>query len=262
VARNPDALLLLKKAGIASLTMSIESGNAFIRDHILMRDMTEAQIRFAFGLAKKLKIPTFSNTILGIPGPLGVVKGGLHPHQLDYDRESCQFNIDLGISFGEFPILHPYPRTAVTTYLIEKGWFDGDFNKLHASYQNRSPLSCFSEHEKTVQQNLALLATFCMFFSGSRNKILNAISPFVAKICIDWLVDVPFAWTTRLYEKLYTLSKSYMHETRIYPMRRTLREKILFYLEMAKLDLWKQFGNQPLFRDTRPGQTLGGPPSV
>lgn len=261
VARNPEVLPLLKKAGIASLTMSIESGNAFIRDHIVMRDMTEEQIRRAFGLAKKLGIPTFSNTILGIPAPLSDKKG-LHPHQLDYDRESCRFNIDLGVSFGEFPILHPYPRTAVTAYLMEKGWFDGDFDKLHASYQNRSPLSCFSEREKTIQQNLALLTTFCMLFSGSPNRILNYLSGPLAKICLDWLAEIPFAWATWLYEQLYTLSKSYMHEMRMYPFRKSVRERVRFWIEMAKLDIWKQFGHKPLLRGARPGQTLGGPPSV
>lgn len=262
VARNPEALFLLKKAGIASLTMSIESGNAFIRDRILVRDMTEADIRFSFGLAKELGIPTFSNTILGVPAPLGSEKDGLHPRQLDYDRESCRFNIKLGISFGEFPILHPYPRTAVTTYLIQKDWFDGDFDKLHASYQNRSPLSCFSEREKTVQQNLALLTTFCMLFSGSRSRILNCLSPIIAKACLDWLAKIPFAWATWFYEQLYTLSKSYMHEMRIYPFRKSVKERIRFWVEMAKLDVWKQFGDRPFLRGARPGQTLGGPPSV
>jgi hypothetical protein len=32
-----------------------------------------------------------------------------------------------------------------------------------------------------------------------------------------------------------------MHETRIYPTRRNLREKIAFFTETLKLDLWKHF---------------------
>ena len=320
VYRQPEVLELLKKSGIASITMSIESGNAFIRDFIITRDMTEEQIRFSFNLAKKLKIHTFANTILGIPGPIlpkeddpkfdgqlmGIVSDagnanllgkrgktkienlikmhgvseqneqsyrlqiieslrglGLRDKQLDYDLESCKFNIDLGVSFGEFPILHPYPRTAATQWLIDKQLFDGDYGKLHSSYQNRSPLPCFSEREKTIQQNLALLTTFCMLFSGSDNSLLRWFSPLVSRLCLNILSKIPFQWMTLVYEQLYAFSKSSMHEKRIYPMRRNFREKFSFYLAMWKLDAWKQFGHeQTVHRNTRPGQTLGGPPSV
>jgi hypothetical protein len=320
VYRNPEVLVILKKAGIGSLTMSIESGNHYIRDHVVLRDMTEKQMRFSFSKAHKLGIPTFANTILGIPGPIipkendsdfwfkideicrdavyhRVKKNdavfdlkpavdstrklyemdcdarrvviymlknlNMHHNQISYDLESCRFNVDIGVSFGEFPILHPYPATAATEWLIKKGWFDGNYNKLHASYQNRSPLPCFTEKEKYVQQNLALLATFCLLFSGSRNKFMRALSRPVAKLFLGMLSEINNPWATWIYEQLYALSKSYMHETRIYPMRRSFNEKFRFYVQMWKLDFWKQFGDKkPLLRANRPGQTLGGPPSV
>ena len=320
VYRNPEALELLKKAGIGSLTMSIESGNRYIRDHVVLRDMNEEQMRFSFSEAQKLGIYTFANTILGIPGPIlpkesdagfwpkideickdasrhRVKKNGavfdlkpaidstrklyemdrdaravvvnmlknlnMHPDQISYDRESCAFNIDIGVSFGEFPILHPYPATAATEWLMEKGWFDGDYDKLHSSYQNRSPLPCFTEKEKSVQQNLALLATFCMLFSGSHNRFMRFLSGPVSKLFLGRLSEIHHPWATWIYEQLYALSKSYMHETRIYPMRRSFGEKWRFYADMYHLDFWKQFGNKkPLLRGNRPGQTLGGPPSV
>ncbi len=70
VKLSEDVLLLLKKAGLRSISMSIESGNNFVRENILVRDMTEKEIRAAFGLMVKHKIGTFSNTILGIPAPV------------------------------------------------------------------------------------------------------------------------------------------------------------------------------------------------
>jgi len=146
---------------------------------------------------------------------------------------------------------------------MDKHLFDGDFHKLHGSYQNRSPLPCFSEKEKTVQQNLALLATFCMLFSGSQKPFVRWFSPLVSKFCLNFLSEFSFQWMTWIYEQLYAFSKSYMHESRIYPMRKTFREKILFYIAMWKLDFWKQFGHEKaIHRNARPGQTLGGPPSV
>ena len=155
------------------------------------------------------------------------------------------------------------PDTAATRWLIDKNLFDGDYNKLHASYQNRSPLPCYSEKEKSIQQNLALLTTFCILFSGSQNAYIKWLSPFISWISLNILSNVPFHWATSIYEQFYALSKTYMHEHRMYPMKKTFREKYLFYVEMWKLDLWKQFGHKKLLhRNNRPGQTLGGPPSV
>lgn len=319
VKLNPKVLYLLKQAGIGSLTMSIESGNSFIRDHIILRDMTEEEIKFSFDLARKLKINTFSNTILGIPAPkipciddpnfeervqeicedakfyrvvksgkvidfgkdfgearksfsddtawrkfvIGYLKReGLHETQSQYDRQSAQFTVDCQVSFSEFPILFPYPSTSANRYLIHKGYFDGNFDKLHSSYQNRSPLDCFTEKEKSLQLNLALLVCFCTFFSGSHNRILNWLAKPVTNFFINYLAAIPYPWATWIYQQLYSFAKSYIHDTRIYAMRRSFKEKVKFYLEMWKLDVWKYFKKRVLLRGDRPGQTLGGPPSI
>lgn len=318
VMKNPEVLHLLKQAGVSSITMSVESGNQFIRDQIITRDMTEKEMSFAFGLARKLKIHTFANTILGIPGLkipcpndprfndklqeiitdanncqtiMGgrLKKGemealiaaererfpdqrdfarsavrllrrmGLHSTQKEYDLESAYANINLGVGFGEFPILHPYPRTKITEWLIAKGYFDGDFDRLHDSYQNRSPLNCFTEKEKTYQQNLALLAVFCIVFSGSFNKVLNWLAKPISKICLSLLARAPYRIATMIYLALYFISKTYIEETRIYPTKRAFRKRIRLYMEIFRLDLWKQFAWEKLPEDKRPGQTLGGP---
>ena len=69
VAKHPEVLELLKQAGIASITMSVESGNALIRDFIFLRNMTDEDICFSFRRARELGIATFANTILGVPVP-------------------------------------------------------------------------------------------------------------------------------------------------------------------------------------------------
>ena len=197
VVKKPEVLDLLKDAGAASITMSIESGNAFIRDHIITRDMEDHEIRQAFAMCEEKGITTFANTILGIPAPLlpdvhdpefneklqiieedtkyfnpssrsrkdrledlwegikstneGIERGdynleqgrnsirdmltdiSIKKKQLDYDRECVNYNIDLKVSMGEFLMLYPYPRTGTGAYAVKKGWFDGDYDKLHHS---------------------------------------------------------------------------------------------------------------------------------
>ena len=66
---NERKLRLLKQAGIASITMSIESGNKFARDYVLIRDMTDEDLRNSFAICRKLRIHTFANTILAVPSP-------------------------------------------------------------------------------------------------------------------------------------------------------------------------------------------------
>ena len=335
VMKNPDVLDLLKNAGAASITMSVESGNAFIRDHIITRDMDDSEIRDAFALCAKKGIRTFANTILGIPGPKlpdvhdpefdvkvaeiesdtrffnpssrgrkdrledlwesikGVQSGisggelslehgrsairkmlsdiGVKANQLDYDRESVNYNVELKVSLGEFPIMYPYPRTGSGAYAVRKGWFDGDYDKLHHSYQNRSPFSCFTDHEKAIQQNLALLGPVATFFSGSHHWWVRKLSAPASWFIFSVMGRITWPWATSLYQRIYSVIKTYIYHQRIYPMKRSWRERLLDFAEASHLDVFKQFQNKkidrrfkpgPELRDKRPGQTLGGPPSV
>ena len=335
VVKKPEVLDLLKEAGAASITMSIESGNSFIRDHIITRDMEDSEIREAFDLCEQKGILTFANTILGIPGPYlpdvhdpsfdekvavieadtkyfnpsnrsrkdrqedlwdgikGLQAGieqneysethgrtkirsmlsniGIRSNQLKYDRESVKYNVSLKVSMGEFLILYPYPSTGTGAYAQRKGWFDGDYDKLHHSYQNRSPLSCFTEREKVIQQNLALLAPIAILFSGSRHRSLTKLAKPVSWFLFDVLAPLPWDWTTRLYQQVYSVVKTYIYHERIYPMQRTWGERIRDFGESMHLDVFKQFQKQsissknapgPILRGKRPGQSLGGPPSV
>ena len=336
VVKKPEVLDLLKEAGAASITMSIESGNSFVRDHIITRDMDDSEIRQAFAMCEKKGITTFANTILGIPGPLlpalhdphfdemvseieadtkyfnpsnrgrkdrledlwesinsiqsGIANGefsvehgrstirrmlaeiGVKAKQLEYERESVWYNVDLKVSMGEFPILYPYPRTGTGAYATRKGWFDGDFDKLHHSYQNRSPFSCFTDKEKAIQQNLALLAPLAILFSGSRHhRLARLISRPVAWVLFGVMSRVTWSQATRVYQQIYSVAKTYIYHERIYPMRRTWAERIRDFGEALHLDVFKQFKRRkiadknkpgPTIRTDRPGQTLGGPPSI
>ena len=78
-----------------------------------------------------------------------LVSAGLHHDNLAYNRESVEFTLDRRPGFAEFGTLFPYPKTKATEWCEARGDFDGDYEKLHASYQTKSPLRCFTEEEKT-----------------------------------------------------------------------------------------------------------------
>ncbi len=316
-------LKLLKKAGIASITMSIESGNAFVRDYVLIRDMTGDDLKKSFQACRDLRIPTFANTILAVPAPtlpkvdapqeeyerqlnliLDVAREvdpkrkqkvakledrvkeaqnsgtsesgrrvivdellrsiGVRARQIDYDIDSIRFNAEVGVSFGEFPIFFPYPGTQLGRYAIKHGYFSGKYDELHESYQTLSPLKCFSDEEKRMQQNLALLGTIILWCAGSYNPAVYALKDAATWLSTEVLADKSI---TAPLLRLYSFAKNDMHRRRIYPMRMSVIERVRYLWENLALDLFKQIGarkaSSPFkHRGDRPGQTLGGPPSI
>ena len=208
-----DILLKLKRAGLYSLSMSIESGNDYIRNTILKRNMKVETMYDAFDMCKKHGIHTFSNTIYANPGT-----------KLEEDIESLDVNLRCGVTFGEFPVFFPYPKTELTDYAMERGDFDGDYDKLHMSYQSLSPLTCFTDEDKRKQLNLSLLSTVILQFPSLRN------------IAVKRLINLPL---TKLYFVLYYLSKAYLIKTKIYPMRFTLTNTVRSIYESFVLERFK-----------------------
>ena len=220
-------LLKLKKAGLSSISMSIESGNAHIRDVLLKRNMSEEVMLDAFKLCQKHDIPTFSNTIFAIPGS-----------SIKEDIEGLDLNIKSKVTFGEFPVFFPYPKTELGEYSIEHGYFDGDFDKLHMSYQTDSPLNCFSEKEKLMQVNLSLLATVCLLFPWMRN------------VTVKHLIKLPL---TKLYFVMYYFTKAYLIKTKIYPMKFSILDSLRTFYESFVLERFKHHDDTSLVNEGSKG---------
>jgi hypothetical protein len=206
-------LVKLKKAGLASLSMSIESGNDKIRNEVLKRNMSKETMTDAFDLCVKHDIPTFSNTIFAIPGS-----------SLADDIESLDLNLRCKVTLGEFPLFFPYPATELANYAIERGDFDGDYDKLHMSYQSLSPLTCFTDKEKLHQRNLSMLASVCLWKPSLRGLIVNH------------LIKLPLP---RLYFFAYYLVKAYVVKTKIYPMKFSFINTIRSIYESFVLENFK-----------------------
>jgi len=216
-------LLKLKKAGLKSISMSIEAGNAFLREQVLKRKMTEEDIITAFDLCYKHKVPTFCNTILAIPGS-----------SIKEDIESLDINLRCKVTFGEFPIFFPYPKTELAKYAMDNGYFDGDFDKLHSSYQSLSPLDCFTKKEKLMQVNLSLLGTICLW------------QPWLRNITVKFLIKLPLS---RLYFLFYYIVKAYLVKTKIYPMKFSLSSMLRNIYQSFVLEKFKHFREQHTSRN-------------
>jgi radical SAM superfamily enzyme YgiQ (UPF0313 family) len=250
-------MVLLKHAGLHSLTMSIEAGNDYIRSNVIKRHMTRKEILDAYNLCRKYEVVTFANSILGIPvRPEIMAEQGMTA--LDYDIESLDINIQAGVTFAEFGTAYPYPGCELSEYVVKNGWFDSaNFDTLHTSYNAESPLNCFSPKEKLQQRNLELLGTPLVAFPWLWNfGWFRRVFPTILSLPLS-----------RLYFVLYYLTKGYLTTFRVYPMKFGVRQLVKNVLrsvvnEWRKHSPGKTLYQRPSTGESATHQMLGGPPRI
>ena len=247
-----ENLAALKRAGLHSLTMSIEAGNEYVRNTIVKRHMRQQQIEAAYDLCWENGIVTFANTILGIPVRQEVM-AQQGKSAIDYDVESLDINIRCRVTYADFPVLHPYPGCELTEYAVKHGFFDGDFDKLFWSYQAESPFSCFTPKEALQQKNLSLLGPICVMFPRAR---------WLRNLTVNVLMTLPL---TKLYFFPWYLAKGYLNIFRVYPLKLSLWSLARNLGYSIQREWRKRSPDKLMYRKTmrldRPvGQTLGGPP--
>jgi len=210
-----DIIKVLKEAGCTTISMSIEHGRESIRNDQLRRNMSDQQILDAFALCKKYGIMTFSNTIVGLPDAT-----------IADDVYSVKFNIKAGADYAEFPVFHPYPGTDLGNSVIERGLYDGDFNAIPKFYMGRSPLNSFSEQEKDVHSNIALLGMIAV--------VIPRAWPAIRR-----LIRVRHThWVNKLYTVVYQIIKTFMIR-RIYPTNTPWREFLPILWESFRQEFLK-----------------------
>jgi DNA repair photolyase len=303
VRKDPSIIEVLGRAGLHSVTMSIESGNPFIRKHLFKRGMEEEDIQFAFAHCRKLGVRTFSNNILAVPTPViprvsdpdfeakataladhlehyfhikigdihrelekgtGLQPGvrsaivdqfrqlGLRLDCLEYDIETVDINIENKVTSAEFVQLSPYPGTSLTQYTIDTGAFDGDYEKLHESFQSESAFTCFTPQEKMQQLNLSFLGPVLLLLPSCRNFFIKHLVRRRG---------------TRFYFLMYFLARGYILGARIYPMKYTFHQLLSKFRASFARELNRHFVNRgkriPLKQRGRgvtpPAEVLGGP---
>lgn len=247
-----ENLAALKKAGLHSLTMSIEAGNEYIRNDIVKRHMTQQQILEAYDLCCREGIVTFANTILGIPVRREIMKAQ-GKTAIDYDIESLELNIRCRVTYADFPVLYPYPGCELTDYAVRNGFFDGDFDKLFFSYNAESPFGCFTDKEKQMINNLSFLGPICVMFPKWR---------FLHNVTVKWLIKLPL---TKLYFFPWYIAKGYLNMFKVYPVKLSLWNLLFNIVYSVKREWRKRSPGKRLYKKKlrldRPAvQTLGGPP--
>lgn len=186
-----DVAQLLAKAGCCSIGMSIEAGDPKIRNVILKRNMTDEMVEESLRIAKKYKINSYSNTMLGVPGTT-----------LEDDFNSFMFSKKLKPAGPTFGVFCPFPGTDLTDYAIEIGVLDKNFDFDSISCFNKTILNNYTEEEKNIQANLAHLAPLFV-------HLPNFMIPLLKKLI---RINLP-----KLYSFIGAMTTTYILSSRIFP---------------------------------------------
>lgn len=296
VRRDPDIITYLKKAGIKSISMSIESGNPFIREHIFKRGMDAEDIRFAFDLCHKEGINTFSNTILAVPVP--VIPDPADP---EFEKKAEALCTHLG-SYHRFNLeklraevdltrkLDADARRKVVEHLeglgLRRRALDYDIESIDINIQNRvvfgefpelhpypgTPVSqytidvaAFDGDFEKLHQNYQTESPFTCFTSQEKLEQVNLsllglvllVFPSWRNLVIKHLIKRPWS---KLYFVMYYVAKAYLIGTKIYPMKYSAGHILRTIKESFFSELLKHSREEgEKFYQTRKG--LNTPPS-
>lgn len=191
-----DMAKILSEAGCCSIGMSVETGDENVRNNILKRNISNDTVIKSFAYARKYKIKTFGNTMLGIPGTT-----------LKDDFDSFKFTKKLRLSVPSFEIFCPYPGTELTEYAIKNGLLDRNV-ELESKYSFTSALNCYSKKKKKIQLRMAYLAQiFC-----SLPDFLIPIFKILVRINLTWFYSIAsslyviYRTSTKIFPKIYPLN--------------------------------------------------------
>lgn len=211
---TPGLVGLMKKAGCASVCMSVETANEELRAKVLNRKgHSNGEMIRAFDLFNQAGINIYTNSMIGLP------------HSTIQDELNT---IDLYIKAkpksGLFTICVPYPGTELFNYcvankLLRSDLTHEDINQTSGDY---SMLDSFSDKEKMVQKNISLLGPVAVTF------------PLLKKLITKYLIYLP---NNRFFFIVYFMIKNYQFSKYIVPLKYSVGDYVQLGLAALKNDM-------------------------
>ncbi|HEX9115552.1 MAG TPA: radical SAM protein [Anaerolineae bacterium] len=189
---NEEIVGILREGGCVSVSYGLEAGNDKLRNEVLNRHMSRAQIINASKLLRESGIAFSTNNMLGLPGG-----------NLATDLETLDLNIEARPAYANVFLFQPYPKTQLGEMAYSMGWMDGTFDDLTGSVSDSTVIHFQDPQEKRQIENLQKLFALTVEFPWLRGLVLRLIK----------LPPNPLFWL------IYKLWKGFALSRRLFPMR-------------------------------------------
>ena len=180
------ALERLRKAGCYKLHMGVESGSEEILRR-MNKGITLEQVRRTFKLASDAGIETVGYFMFGYPGDT-----------LASIEKTRRLSLELRLSWADFSITTPAPRTELNDEFERSGYIDGDFWRRYTLGEPINRLPYFTTPEFDEETLEAILNdAFTKFYLRPSVILKKALSPqfwFEAKKSIDGALALFKMW--------------------------------------------------------------------
>jgi radical SAM superfamily enzyme YgiQ (UPF0313 family) len=224
---DEEIVSALAAAGLRLVYAGVEGGNEFIRNTVMKRNMTVEAMLEAAKLYRKHGVKLLTENVIGNPG-----------ESFEMAMETLELNVRLKPDIANASMFTPYPKLEMTQYAIDKGYFDGDFDKLASNYYHGSALKF--DDPKDMRRILNLRSFFSMLVHHS--WLMPLIRP---------LLRLPFGSLYQMFGDLvdgYYLRKGMAYQMGVGEFFTTLRHHFTNYRGVSKMSRSasaKQAGAQP-----------------
>lgn len=140
----------LSEGGCYQLHLGVESGNAYLRDNILKRRMTDEQIIEVFNACREVGISTLSYNIVGLPY-----------ENKERFLETIKLNARIKPSRRILSVFYPYPETDLYKIAEEANFLTSNFDLKEEHYLSQPQFT----HEEVLfcQRSFSLFITVYKF---------------------------------------------------------------------------------------------------
>jgi len=147
---DEEVAKLLKDAGCFEIDMAIESGNEYIRNKILKRNISNEQIIKAGQIIKKMGMKLRTENMVGIPG-----------ETLQNVIETLRLNTKVNPYYAWCSIFQPYPKTELGEYA--KNYLKKSINleEINQNYHTNSVLNIKNKRE---MENIHKFFAICVSY--------------------------------------------------------------------------------------------------
>lgn len=199
----------LGKAGNVSVLMGVETADEYLRNEVLKRKQSDEMITGAARRLKENDIALYTQNIIALPG-----------ETFEMAMNTVRLNIKCKPAFAWASIFMPYPGTELSQYAIDKGYFDGDYDKVMHTFHVDSLLLFDDETERKMMTRLHKLFGLMVEF-----PVLATAARFLCKLPLSYLYNI--------YFKLWY---GYTNRRRVFPYPITFKQYVWGILKFFRKD--------------------------